>query len=274
MKTIQIPPRPLPRRLSGGNMASFSMVFLGTGAADSSPLLETEFSDRFDRDTRRCSSLLIDGHILVDCGPHVPSALKISGISPAAIDTLLITHNHRDHYDPRTVELLARGGLDIYCAAGTDPICPSGANITELQNCGVFTFGGMSVQALPANHCPFAVHYLFERDGKSVFYGCDGAWLLRDSYYALRGKKLDMMILDATVGDYEGDWRMAEHNSVPMIRLMLKSFANFDITRPDTRLVLSHMSRALYGGKSHAQVAAALEPEGFTVAFDGLRLEI
>ena len=45
--------------------------FLGTGAADFSPLLETEFKDRLDNNARRSSAILIDESILVDCGPHI-----------------------------------------------------------------------------------------------------------------------------------------------------------------------------------------------------------
>ena len=51
-------------------MDGFTVVFLGTCACDFSPRLQTDCKDRFDKDVRRSSSILIDGHILVDCGPE------------------------------------------------------------------------------------------------------------------------------------------------------------------------------------------------------------
>ena len=43
------------------------------------------------------SFLAIDRHIIVDCPPTALASLRIAGISPADIDTILITHVHGDH---------------------------------------------------------------------------------------------------------------------------------------------------------------------------------
>lgn len=45
-------------------------VFLGTCACDFSPLLQTDKKNCFDKDVRRSSSILLNGHMLVECGPH------------------------------------------------------------------------------------------------------------------------------------------------------------------------------------------------------------
>ena len=60
--------------------------FLGTGAADFSPLLETELRDRLDDNARRSSSVLIEGRFLIDCGPHV---LDSMGLSHRRIDSAI-----------------------------------------------------------------------------------------------------------------------------------------------------------------------------------------
>ena len=49
-----------------------------------------------------------------------------------------------------------------------------------------------------------ALHYIFSREGKSFFYGCDGAWFLAQTWSVLQKQKLDVMILEATVGEYAG----------------------------------------------------------------------
>ena len=43
------------------------------------------------------SFLLIDKHMIVDCPPTALASLRKAGISPADIDTILITHVHGDH---------------------------------------------------------------------------------------------------------------------------------------------------------------------------------
>ena len=43
------------------------------------------------------SFLAIDRHIIIDCPPTALASLRIAGISPADIDTILITHVHGDH---------------------------------------------------------------------------------------------------------------------------------------------------------------------------------
>ena len=44
------------------------------------------------------SGILIDRRILVDCGYFVADRLLTLGIQPQAIETLLFTHMHHDHY--------------------------------------------------------------------------------------------------------------------------------------------------------------------------------
>ena len=43
------------------------------------------------------SFLTIDRHIIIDCPPTALASLRNAGISPAEIDTILITHVHGDH---------------------------------------------------------------------------------------------------------------------------------------------------------------------------------
>ena len=46
---------------------------------------------------RHHSFLIIDKHIIIDCPPTALSSLRRARISPADIDTILITHVHGDH---------------------------------------------------------------------------------------------------------------------------------------------------------------------------------
>ncbi len=253
---------------------SFELIFLGTGAADFSPELETVHKNRFDGDVRRCSSVLVNGHILIDCGPHTVGALNILKTPLSAVTDIFLTHLHDDHFRPEAVPELIDGGANprIWCRADA-ALQFAGAQIIGVKPHIEYDCGDIAVSAIEANHDAFAVHYIFKRGGKKFFYGCDGAWMLNKGYNFLKNAAFDAMILDATVGDHEGDYRMAEHNSIPMIRMMLKSFATFGITTPDTKIYLSHMSRGLHHD-THAERTARLVPGGMTPCFDGMTVRV
>ena len=83
------------------------ITFLGTGAADFSPLLETEYKNKLGLDQRRSSSILIEDQFLVDCGPHTLDSLRIQGLDASGITDLFVTHFHSDHYQHQLVQELA-----------------------------------------------------------------------------------------------------------------------------------------------------------------------
>ena len=105
--------------------------------------------------------------------------------------------------------------------------------------------------------------------GKSYKDAVGNRWAMKDK---MPEKFADMMVLDATVGDYEGDFRMAEHNSIPMIRLMLPSLKTGEIITENTKVYLSHLAPRLH--KPHAETAEIVKKDGLFVAYDGLSIEI
>ena len=252
--------------------------FMGTGAADFSPLLTTEYKDQLDNNARRSSSILINEAYLVDCGPHVADSFRIQGLDPAKVTDLLVTHFHGDHYKPEVIAAVAAArkaaGLDeplqIWHRGDARPDAIENCEFHPMEVGQTYEIGDLKVKALASNHDQWPAHYDIEADGKKLFYGCDGSWLLMATFYAMRQRKYDCMILDATVGDYSGDFRLGEHNSIPMIRLMEASFRTENVIAQDGKLVLSHLARTLH--KPHEETAALLGKEGYIVAFDGMEL--
>ena len=57
-------------------------------------------------DVRAQTSALVDGRLLLDCGPEVPLAAMRLGRSLAGVRHLLVTHSHPDHAGP--MALLSR----------------------------------------------------------------------------------------------------------------------------------------------------------------------
>lgn len=220
--------------------------FLGTGAADWKIEKHRELEG-----FRRNASALIDGCLLIDPGPNVPDALQAFGIAPEGIRYILNTHRHGDHYAQGTVDFL-QGAAFTPMAAGEE-----------------LSLGRYHVRALKANHatCEEAVHFLISDGEKTLFYGLDGAWLLYEEWRAIQAAGADYAVLDATVGNGAGDYRIFEHNDLAMVLEMKQTLSPYV-----KRFCISHMARTLH--ESHEALTAQMAPLGVEVAYDGYETEI
>lgn len=259
---------------------TFRITFLGTCACDFSPRLETELKDKFDLDARRSSSVLINDSVLIDCGPHTLNSLDILSIPYSQITDLLVTHLHSDHFDSKNIEILAKDRhtpLKIWVREDAEIENIPNVEIMRMkpyEHYFVGGFEGFTVTGMLANHIAesFPQHFLIERNRKKIFYGCDGAWLLSPTYYHLCQAKLDMAVFDCTTGDYVGDYRMAEHNSIPMLRLMLPSLEAFGVIDGNTKVYFSHLAPSLH--ESHHKTVEIARGMNADVAYDGLSVNI
>lgn len=265
------------------------LLFLGTGAHDYSPRLNTDLADCFDRDVRRSHAVLLDGHILIDCGDWILKELAIAGVQPSAITHVFVSHSHCDHFSAQHLCTLAQAAghpISVYGNQDTIRLLKersAGLPGSEaLQAAVVYPmtpvkFEDWSFTPLRSNHetdepneC--TLHYLVEKDGRSLFYGTDGAWLPTATGKYLYGRQLNCYLFDATCGDYDNDYRIFEHNTIPMIRTMLKVMRPQNVFASDAQLVLTHLAPSLH--KSHAETCAIAEKDGLKVAYDGLKLTI
>ena len=238
--------------------------------------------DRFDLDARRASCVLLNQHFLIDCGPHCSDAMRIAGVDAGDVRHLFLTHLHSDHFNPENVQKLAdacyqKNGSPLNVWVSEEALLPPLEKVTvrRMKKFESYTVTDtLCVTGVDATHDAgtYPQHFVFESEGKKLMYATDGAWMLNSTYNYLRKAALSALIIDATVGDYEGDFRMAEHNSIPMIRLMLPSLKTFGIINADTALYLTHLAPSLH--KSHAETASIVEPLGIKVAYDGLSISI
>jgi len=221
--------------------------FLGTGAAD------WKINDpRKDLNFRRYSSLLIDGKLLIDPGPCVYEFASTYGYPNLFdnVETVINTHNHKDHFNADT---LARLGVPL----------------TEIADFESAETDNYLISAYPANHATAQSpqHFIIESkmDGKKIFYGCDGAWLLYPVWRALKEQHFDAMIFDCTIGDKAGDYRIFEHNSIPMVEIMCQTLAPYS-----DRFFVSHMARTLH--TDHETLRNRLAPSGIIPAYDDMEI--
>jgi len=220
------------------------ITFLGTGAADWSRALHKDVEG-----FRRNAAILIDDCLLIDCGPDVPDALATFGKRVDSIRYVINSHRHADHYNENTIASLPHATLYPTTVGGT------------------VTVGTYTVEVLPANHatCPNAVHFIVSDGEKRLFYGLDGAWPPYVEVKAIQKYGVDLAILDATVGDVCGDYRIFEHNNLTMVMELKHSLAPYV-----GRWFISHMARTLH--TSHAELVQRMKPHGINVAFDGCEI--
>ena len=254
------------------------ILFLGTCACDYSPLLQTTYKDVFDKNARRSSCALINGRYLIDCGYHCLEELRIAKIDLAQITDIFVTHFHSDHYNVECISQIAKASertLRVWVRAGANVIAISNVEWKFMEKGIEYSVDeNVKVTGLLANHneSVFPQHILLDVAGKKIFYALDGAWFLHETYYALKNAKLDFLVLDCTCGDYEGDYRIGEHNSIPMIRLMLPSLKKWGTIVENTQVYASHLAPSLH--KSHEETVEILQKDGVYVAYDGLSLQL
>ncbi len=254
------------------------ILFLGTCACDYSPLLQTTYKDVFDKNARRSSCALINGRYLIDCGYHCLEELRIAKIDLAQITDIFVTHFHSDHYNVECISQIAKASdrtLRVWVRADARRTDIANVEWKLMQKGEQYTVDeNMKVMGLLANHneSVYPQHILLEVEGKRIFYALDGAWFLHETYYALKNAKLDFLVLDCTCGDYEGDYRIGEHNSIPMIRLMLPSLKKWGTIVENTQVYVSHLAPSLH--KTHEETVEILQKDGVYVAYDGLSLQL
>lgn len=264
------------------------LLFLGTGAADGvvgKPMGERVY--------RRCSSALIDRTLLIDPGPHIfdfAAQYGEAGLYDGVTD-ILCTHSHGDHFDPDTVAALLSHNPSL-TLWGDDairrkltrlaPAVAAAIRFVPLTHGAWADIGDYRVLSVRSNHSTgeadeITLHHIIEHGGRRLFYGLDGAWLLRESWNVMRALEGEYhaMIFDVTCGTSLDEFRVFEHNTIPMLSVMLEGMRhkNFHVIGEHTRLYAHHLARSLHA-PDYETICAQLAPLGMTVAYDGLTIDI
>ena len=250
------------------------LEFLGTGAADWNIEERCGFF-------RRNSSALLNGEILFDAPEHIWDFYRTCGRADlfSRVRLLLVTHDHPDHITAASVRALAKlHPLTVACDAAMWRALSDieGLTYLPLSLNEPTEYAGYRITPVLANHDTVltadtrAVHYIVTTpDGKTVFYGLDGAWLLRPTWQVMLTHRFDLMIFDCTCGDGE-DWRLFEHNTISMLRTMIRAVHDRGILKEGGRLVASHLARTLHADPDTTRdILAAF---GMQMATDGMTI--
>ena len=160
--------------------------FLGTGSALTSA----------DRTTTMLAVEASGAFVLVDCGGDAAHRLMRAGLDPAAVDAVILTHEHPDHISgfPLLIEKLwllgrrapvpvyglartldvARGLFGLFDTSGWEGL-PAIEYVETAGTAGatVFERGPFRVSASPVAHPVPTVGLRVEADGAVLVYSCD-----------------------------------------------------------------------------------------------------
>ena len=128
-----------------------------------------------------CTELIIDPSEDVF---ELIESFKLDDLLDGVTD-VLITHSHPDHFSVSAIEKLAeRKLIRVYASASVkqDVIGLKNVEYREIYSFALQKIGDFSVLPLPSNHFAdskdeVALNFLIERDGKTLFYGLDGAFI-------------------------------------------------------------------------------------------------
>lgn len=194
------------------------VLLLGTGASDGVPnawcVCATCAEARASGAIRTNNSALVDGRLLLDCGPEAPRQAQRAGRDLTGVRTVLVGHAHDDHLDPAF--LMHRGWvsdvpLQVIGPAPAIERCrdwlapeQTVVTLTTVTAGDSFAVDGYRVQVLPASHHALgeAVLYAIESpDGRRLLYATDtGPWRA-DFLEQVAGWRFDLVLLEETFGD-------------------------------------------------------------------------
>lgn len=275
-------------------------TFLGTAAAEGFPALWCECDTckaalkRGGRDLRRRCSYLIDDDTLIDFGPDIYWQMRDFQIDWSNLKRVVITHNHADHLSPLEFlwrysamfskterELTVIGSKRIFSRilsfaaedSGIYDLASLQIRPLEISHGETVKDRDMKITAFKADHAPGkeAQVFLLERAGKHVFIGNDTGMLPEESWERLTNIKLDLAVIDATMGLKGRFWRNG-HLGVETAVEFRDRLARLGCITESTEVYVSHFSHN--GGNLHADLEAFFEPHHIKVASDGATLLI
>jgi len=197
-------------------------LVLGTGSADGWPnpwcRCASCTAERAAGRVRGSTAVLVDGVLLIDCGPDVPRAAASAGASLAGVRTLLLTHAHPDHLAPEV--LLARSWTDaatllrVLGPASAIDACRDWVGPADPVSLEVVAAGdsvevdGYVVRALAAAHDDGVdvltrdalLYDVTAPDGTRLLHACDTGPLPSATLEAVRGAAFDVVLVEETFG--------------------------------------------------------------------------
>ncbi len=277
------------------------LTFLGTAAAEGLPAVWCNCSvcrkakEMGGIEFRTRSQILIDSKLLVDFPMDTYMHMLTHKFDLSAIDSVLITHAHMDHCYPQEFVLhgepfahgMTEPKITVYgnatvaesfesaTRAELKPEIAPSVPMKKVEPFDCFTTeSGYKITALPAVHtageqCLF---YAVEHCGKTALLFNDSGILPNETYdkMAKLGLKFDLVSFDCTYGHAKhGKGRHMGALDADGERDKMKEC---NLVHNGTKYVLTHFSHNC--NLTHSELCKKEKDYGFTVAYDGMTVEI
>ncbi|MEG1476561.1 MAG: MBL fold metallo-hydrolase [Oscillospiraceae bacterium] len=247
------------------------------------------------KNIRTRSQALVNSNLLIDLPCDTYLHMLRENLDLSAVEHLLITHSHTDHFYP--AELALRGEtyahnmqspiLNIYCNAAVrdyfyraishelDENIGSSLHFHIVQPFKPFQAGEYLVTPLPAKHMQTeqALIYLIENGGKSILYAHDTGVFYPAvyDYLAKSAVHLSLVSLDCTSGGIEND-SASGHMGLPNAAEVKAKLIQIGSASCETRFIINHFSHN--GGVLHQELCAHAGKIGMEPSYDGMTIEI
>lgn len=274
--------------------------FLGTGAGDFYTH-DDKPGDIGGKDIRHPPSLFISPNVMVDF--HDDWQLAGFSIPKDSIRHLLIAHGHYDHFRPVRIHNFARELSHPLSVYGNGTIIDAldfaseyewdragkvflknnhGSNVDPVlaEPGASFLIDDLRVTPALANHFfdtkyeilgQKALNYVFERNGKTLFYGLDSSYVLPGTFEMLSKLRLDIAVFDATWCQREIDPAVSGHLNWVMLDETIAQFNEGGLFAEDAVIIADHLSVNTI--EPYDEIAGKLSDKGITLAYDGMTLE-
>lgn len=251
------------------------ILFIGTGAADW--VLKERKGDEF---FRRLTAVRVNKDLMIDCSADTTDFVDKKEGELDEVENVLITHTHSDHYSPETILNILGDDVRVWAEKEAEEMILSDMPQLRESVLEIFeenTVGKYTVIPVPASHSvanrkQTPVNYIISDGEKTIFWGCDSAWIPNYSWHEMKNHKFDLIVLDGTLGDADGDYRIFEHNNIAMIKEMTNTIKSQQLLKENGKVMISHMSR--YAHKEHSELQKQLDDVGVIVAYDDMEIEI
>ena len=237
----------------------------------------------------------MDGRLLIDFGPDTYLHVIRDGLKLHEINHCIVTHGHCDHFYATDLMMKARpyaqsGSAAPFHVYGTkrigelykrmrdvDDDCVNlddCVKLSEIYPFQPFSVLNYRVTPLRAAHDPAECCLIFlieDEAGKTLLYGNDTAYFPEETWEQLRGRRLDLVSLDCTMGILgDGATHMGWNGDV-RTKERLEAMG---CVHDNTVFILNHFSHNCGHGLSHEEMEALAAPKGFLVACDGFTAEV
>jgi adenosylcobinamide kinase / adenosylcobinamide-phosphate guanylyltransferase len=257
-----------------------NLTLLGTGSADGWPNPHCSCSScttvRSAGLLRGQTSALLDGVLLLDCGPEAPQAAQRAGTDLTALRHVLLTHPHPDHCAPafllyrswvRDEPLDVVGPQEVVEQARRWVAPDSPVRFRTVRAETSLVLEDYEVRVLAAAHGDAAVLYDITGPGGRLLYATDTGPLPAETVDAVACAAFDVVLLEETFGDHTGHG--TDHLDLATFPEQLRRLRAVGAVTGATDVVAVHLS---HRNPPPAELSRRLAQWGARVVEDGTTL--